>query len=147
MSQWVLNNNGKVLPYQTFQQLAKAEIANHMEVERRDYFDKRIKSLLVTSINLPPSETLEMTPYYEDDNNPPRQMSDANSFKEYDKYHSTEVLKYFCHKMANTCKMQELSLGLLNQQEIQEKRVIATICLTRGYTTSFPLRCNKTILG
>ena len=43
MSQWVLNNNGKVLPYQTLRRLAKAEIANPYELEKRDSFDKIIK--------------------------------------------------------------------------------------------------------
>ena len=74
MSQWVLNNNGKVLPYQTLRRLTKAEIANPYELEKRDSFDKRIKSLIETSIDPLSSETPEVTPYYDDSTNPPHEM-------------------------------------------------------------------------
>ena len=80
MSQWMLNNNGKVVPYQTHRRLIKAELSNHVETEKRDSFDKLIKELLRTSIEQPPSETLEITPYYEDDKNPPHEMPEADSF-------------------------------------------------------------------
>ena len=86
MSQWVLNNNGKVLPYQTLRRLTKAEIANPYELEKRDSFDKGIKSLLGISIEPLSSETPEVTPYYEDSTNPPHDMTEADSFKDYDKY-------------------------------------------------------------
>ena len=92
MSQWVLRNNGKVLPYQTLRRLTKAELANPEEVEKRGSFDKRIKSLLETSIEPPPSETHEVTPYYKDSINPPHEMPEADSFKDYDKYLNAEVL-------------------------------------------------------
>ena len=63
-----------------------------MEVEKRDSFDKRIKSLLGTSIKPPPPETTEVTSYYEDNKNPPHKMPEADSFKDYDKYVNAEVL-------------------------------------------------------
>ena len=56
------------------------EIANPVEAERRDSFDKRIKSLLGTSIKPPPPETTEVTSYYEDNKNPPHEMPEADSF-------------------------------------------------------------------
>ena len=71
MSQWVLKNNGKVLPYQTLPSLTKAELSNPAKIEKRDSLDKCIKSLLGTSIEPPPSKTPKTTPYYEDDKNPP----------------------------------------------------------------------------
>ena len=92
MRQWVLNNNGKVVSYQTLRRLTKVEITNPIEIERRDSFDRRFKSLLGTSIDPPPSEILEVTPYYEDDNNPPHEMLEADYFKDYDKYLNAEVL-------------------------------------------------------
>ena len=92
MSQWVLNNNGKILPYQTLRRLTKAEIANPYELEKRDTFDTRIKSLLGTSIEPPPSETPELTPYYEDSETPPHEMPEADLFKDYDRYLNAEVL-------------------------------------------------------
>jgi len=57
-------------------------------------FDKRICSLLGISIEPPPSETLEITPYYEDEETAPHEVPKANSFQEYDTYLSAEVLLY-----------------------------------------------------
>ena len=68
------------------------EIANPVEVEKRDSFDKRIKSLLGTSIESPPSELPELTPYYEDSETLSREIPEADSFKDYDKYLNAEVL-------------------------------------------------------
>ena len=63
-----------------------------MEVEKRASFDKRIKSLLGTSIEPPPLETPELTPYYEDSESPPREMPETDIFKDYDKYLNAEML-------------------------------------------------------
>ena len=68
------------------------EIANPVEAERRDSFDKRIKSLLVTSIEPPSSETPEITPYFENNMNPPHEMPETGSFKDYDKCLNAEAL-------------------------------------------------------
>ena len=92
MSQWVLNNIGNVLPYQTLRRLTKAAIANPYELDKRDTFDTRIKSLLGISIEPPPSETPKLTPYYEDSETPPHEMPEADSFKDYDRYLNAEVL-------------------------------------------------------
>ena len=68
------------------------EIANSVKAKKRDYFDKCIKSLLGTSIEPSQSETPEVTPYYENNMNPPHEMPKSDSFKDYDKYLDAEVL-------------------------------------------------------
>ena len=93
MSQWVLNNNGKLLSYQTLRRLVKAEYATPVEVERHESFDKRIFSLLGVCIEPSPSETLEVTLYYEHDENIPHEIPEADSFEDYDKYLSAEVFQ------------------------------------------------------
>ena len=92
MSQWVLNNNGKVLPYQTLGRITKPKISDYVEVKKRAYFDKRITSLLETLIEPPTLETPEVTLYYEDEENSSHEMLEADSFKDHDNFLNAEVL-------------------------------------------------------
>ena len=55
MTQWILKENGRVVPRRTLVKLTPAQMNNVTEQNKRNNFDNTIKGLLGDSMNLPPS--------------------------------------------------------------------------------------------
>jgi len=79
MAQWVLKDNGKVLPRRTLRQLSTAELSltNESEAERRMLFTTFVRGILGDSISLPAApppnpmdEFWELEPYEDDVESP-----------------------------------------------------------------------------
>ena len=88
MSQHILNDQGNVLPYQTFCRLTKDKHRSAAESLKRDNFDMIIKSKLGDSMTPPPQpialdeaavRTPELIPY-------------ADSFSDFDEYINAELM-------------------------------------------------------
>ena len=79
MAQWVLKDNGKVLPRRTLRRLSTAELSltNESEAERRMLFTTSVRGILGDSISLPAApppnpmdEYWELEPYEDDVESP-----------------------------------------------------------------------------
>ena len=79
MAQWVLKDNGKVLPRRTLRRLSTAELSltNESEAERRMLFTTSVRGILGDSISLPAApppnpmdEYWELEPYGDDVESP-----------------------------------------------------------------------------
>ena len=82
MSQYILNDQGSVLPYQTFRILTKDKNRSASESLKRDNFDLIIRSKLVESITLPP----QPIPLDEPSVRTPESIPDADYFTDFDEY-------------------------------------------------------------
>ena len=100
MTQWVLNQQGNVLPQSTLRKLTNAEQLSDVEREKRQILDEAIKQKLGNSINEPPEplelKELDEIPDNRDDRindnfGQPENLRDADSFDNYDKFINTQV--------------------------------------------------------
>ena len=80
MSQHVLNDQGNVLPYQTFRRITKDEHRSAAESFKVDNFDMIIKSKLGYSMT-PPQQPIALD---EPEVRTPESIPDADSFSDFD---------------------------------------------------------------
>jgi len=94
MSKWILNENGKVLPYQTIRKLTKSEVISPVEIERRKIFSKEIEKKLGGTFNDEDGSEPELDDLYVDDieNGHNSSMPEADDIETYDEYINSEVL-------------------------------------------------------
>ena len=88
MSQHVLNDQGNVLPYQTFRRLTKDKHRSADESLKRDNFDLIIKSKLGDSMTPPPQPIALDEPAVRT----PESIPDADSFTDFDEYINAELM-------------------------------------------------------
>ena len=70
MVQWVLEPNGRVVPWRTSRPLNTAEINSETENKKREIFDALIKGKLGTSSNAPKDELQDFEAYEDEDDKP-----------------------------------------------------------------------------
>ena len=99
ISRWILNNNGKP---------TKAEIANPIEIEKRESFDKIVCLLLGISAEPPTADIPDITPYYKDEEIIPYKIPEVDSLKTTT---STPALDYFYLRAESVYKLLELWKG------------------------------------
>ena len=88
MSQHVLNDQGNVLPYQTFCKLPKDEHRSAAESLKRDNFNMIIKSKLGDSMTPPPQPIALDEPAVRT----PESIPDEDSFSDFDEYINAELM-------------------------------------------------------
>lgn len=88
MSQYVLNDQGNVLPYQTFRRLTKEEQMSQVELEKRNRFDSVIRSKLGDSITPPPEPIQQDEPSVSERESVP----DIDKFDNFDEYINAELM-------------------------------------------------------
>ena len=54
MSQWVLKQNGQIVPRRTMWKLTPEELVHESEIRKRSNFDKAIKEMYDDSLSLSP---------------------------------------------------------------------------------------------
>ena len=88
MSQYILNDQGSVLPYQTFRRLTKDKYRSAAESLQQDNFDLIIRSKLVDSMTPLPQPILLDEPAVRT----PESIPDAYSFTDFDEYINAEPM-------------------------------------------------------
>ena len=73
MSQWILKDNGQIVPRRTARKLMPEEMNNPVEDRKREIFDNMIREKLGDSLSPPPKplKDQDYVPYSDDDEAPP----------------------------------------------------------------------------